>query len=141
MQKSDFRDSATKLKASRDVGAQFFCALLRLAGVDARLVCSLQPLPFAANTKGTAPQLKPMPAIADPESMTATSENESAVDTGSDTSIRTTISTRASGAAAQIRSRLATRLGRPPPIVEHAPSSVPPPPKSKLCYGNIRYKR
>ena len=46
MQLSDFRDAARSLRASRDVGAQIICALLRSAGVNARLVCSLLPLPF-----------------------------------------------------------------------------------------------
>lgn len=35
------------MNGSRDVGAQLFCALLRAAGVETRLVCSLQPLSFA----------------------------------------------------------------------------------------------
>jgi xeroderma pigmentosum group C-complementing protein len=47
MQKSDFRDAATKLEASRDTGAQLFCALLRSIGVETRLVCSLQVLPLS----------------------------------------------------------------------------------------------
>ncbi|KAJ9151200.1 Rad4-domain-containing protein [Pleurostoma richardsiae] len=45
--KVDFRKAARALKGSRDVGAQLFCALLRVASVETRLVCSLQPLPFA----------------------------------------------------------------------------------------------
>lgn len=48
MEKSDFREAAKTLKGSRDVGAQLYCALLRSAGVEARLVCSLQPLSFAS---------------------------------------------------------------------------------------------
>ncbi|EPQ66719.1 Bgt-3153-2 [Blumeria graminis f. sp. tritici] len=44
----DFRKAANSLKGSRDVGAKLFCALLRSAGVEARLVCSLQPLSFNA---------------------------------------------------------------------------------------------
>ena len=52
MQKADFRESAQQREASRDVGAQLFCALLRAVGVDARLVCSLQPLPLNGATKG-----------------------------------------------------------------------------------------
>jgi xeroderma pigmentosum group C-complementing protein len=44
LDKSDFLDVAKTLQGSRDVGAQLFCALLRSAGVQARLVCSLQPL-------------------------------------------------------------------------------------------------
>lgn len=46
LDKADFRKAAQTLKGSRDVGAQLFCALLRAVGVEARLVCSLQPLSF-----------------------------------------------------------------------------------------------
>ena len=46
LQFEDFVSTARNLKASRDTGAQLFCALLRSAGVDARLVCSLQCLPL-----------------------------------------------------------------------------------------------
>jgi xeroderma pigmentosum group C-complementing protein len=53
-EKSEFRVAAKELKGSRDVGAQLFCALLRSAGLDVRLVCSLQPLPFSAVAKGPA---------------------------------------------------------------------------------------
>ncbi|RYP45068.1 hypothetical protein DL768_008540 [Monosporascus sp. mg162] len=56
MEKSDFREAAKSLKGSRDVGAQLFCALLRSAGVEARLVCSLQPLSFLS---GGPPMGKP----------------------------------------------------------------------------------
>ncbi|ORY62527.1 uncharacterized protein BCR38DRAFT_486797 [Pseudomassariella vexata] len=48
MDKADFRDAAKSLKGSRDVGAQLYCALLRSAGIEARLVCSLQPLSFVS---------------------------------------------------------------------------------------------
>ncbi|KAI5464802.1 hypothetical protein BGZ63DRAFT_349967 [Mariannaea sp. PMI_226] len=44
LDRDDFRQAAKKLQGSRDVGAQLYCALLRSAGVRARLVCSLQPL-------------------------------------------------------------------------------------------------
>ncbi|KAI0477752.1 hypothetical protein GGR56DRAFT_638578 [Xylariaceae sp. FL0804] len=47
LEKSDFQEAAKSLQGSRDVGAQLYCALLRSAGVEARLVCSLQPLPIA----------------------------------------------------------------------------------------------
>lgn len=46
LDKEDFRDAAKRLQGSRDIGAQLYCALLRSAGVKARLVCSLQPLSF-----------------------------------------------------------------------------------------------
>ncbi len=88
LQKSDFRETAKSLSASRDVGAQLFCALLRSAGVDARLVCSLQALPFATVARGTTPQKSiPMRIIADPERQTATSGDESGVDVQSDGSV------------------------------------------------------
>ncbi|KAI1387463.1 Rad4-domain-containing protein [Hypoxylon trugodes] len=48
MEKNDFLETAKSLRGSRDVGAQLYCALLRSAGVEARLVCSLQPLAFAS---------------------------------------------------------------------------------------------
>ncbi|KAI1811918.1 Rad4-domain-containing protein [Poronia punctata] len=49
LEKSDFREAARTLRGSRDVGAQLYCALLRAAGVEARLVCSLQPLSFTSS--------------------------------------------------------------------------------------------
>ncbi|KAL8880008.1 MAG: hypothetical protein Q9198_002496 [Flavoplaca austrocitrina] len=66
LQKSDLLDSANKLQGSRDVGAQLFCALLRSAGVETRLVCSLQVLPCTSVAKGSAPPkipTKPLPTI------------------------------------------------------------------------------
>lgn len=47
--KAKFVKLMKKFRGSRDVGAQGFCALLRAADVDARLVCSLQPLDFTSN--------------------------------------------------------------------------------------------
>ena len=58
MQITDFREAAQQLEGSRDVGAQLFCAMLRSAGVDARLVCSLQPLPFQPAPKVDLQQVK-----------------------------------------------------------------------------------
>lgn len=44
-----FREMAKELEGSRDVGAQFFAALLRALGLEARMVFSLQPLGFSFN--------------------------------------------------------------------------------------------
>ena len=52
----DFKTAAQTHRGSRDVGAQLFCALLRSLAVEARLVCSLQVLPFSAVAKGTTPE-------------------------------------------------------------------------------------
>ncbi|KAI9800906.1 MAG: hypothetical protein M1833_003043 [Piccolia ochrophora] len=63
MEKSDFRRAANDLEGSRDVGSQLYCALLRSVGVEARLVSSLQLLPFASTaSKGSTPK-KTEPAL------------------------------------------------------------------------------
>ena len=114
MQKSDFREIASDLSASRDVGAQLFCALLRSAGVEARLVCSLQPLPFVAVTKGIASQKAvPLMAIADPEIEGATSGKEGGIDAKSDasTSIPRVVGSRGG------RNRFATSHGPDMPVL------------------------
>ncbi|OQV03241.1 Rad4 beta-hairpin domain-containing protein [Cladophialophora immunda] len=56
----DFKAAAVSRSGSRDLGAQLFCALLRSVAVDARLVCSLQVLPFSGIAKGQTPE-KPKP--------------------------------------------------------------------------------
>ena len=58
IRKSDFREAAQSLEASRDTGAQLFCAMLRAAGVDVRLVCSLQPLPFQPSQPVTMDEVR-----------------------------------------------------------------------------------
>ncbi|OQE05769.1 hypothetical protein PENVUL_c022G05969 [Penicillium vulpinum] len=55
LSKEDFRTQAMTMEGSRDFGAQLFCALLRSVAVEARLVCSLQPLPFSGTVKDMAP--------------------------------------------------------------------------------------
>ena len=78
MQRYDFYTTAAKLEASRDTGAQLFCALLRSAGVDARLVCSLQPLPFNVTYKGATTQKTiPSRVSADSENQTSLNDDES----------------------------------------------------------------
>ncbi|EXJ54544.1 hypothetical protein A1O7_09884 [Cladophialophora yegresii CBS 114405] len=52
----DFKTAAISKRGSRDLAAQLFCALLRSIAVDARLVCSLQVLPFSRVAKGQTPQ-------------------------------------------------------------------------------------
>ncbi|KAJ4139897.1 hypothetical protein NW768_001244 [Fusarium equiseti] len=60
LDRDDFREAAKKLQGSRDVGAQLYCALLRGVGVEARLVCSLQPL-ACTNSAPTMPMPKQKP--------------------------------------------------------------------------------
>ncbi|KAF7197211.1 DNA repair protein rhp41 [Pseudocercospora fuligena] len=52
---SDFLSAAKDLEGSQDLGNQLFCTLLRSVGVDARIVCSLQPLPFSSVPKSSTP--------------------------------------------------------------------------------------
>jgi xeroderma pigmentosum group C-complementing protein len=56
MEKQDFRRAASALQGSQDIGSQLFCALLRAIGIDARLVCSLQCLPFVSSAQPSTPQ-------------------------------------------------------------------------------------
>ena len=113
MRKSDFQAIAAKLEASRDVGAQLFCALLRSAGVEARLICSLQVLPFTSTAKSTTPmKLKPAYTASYADTRHAISDEDSSADAGSDTSIRTAGSSSMNDVS-HIRSRLASRLRRP----------------------------
>jgi xeroderma pigmentosum group C-complementing protein len=60
MDRDDFRRAASRLEGSSDLGQQLFCALLRGIGVEARLVCSLQCLPFASAAQPSTSQ-KPSP--------------------------------------------------------------------------------
>jgi xeroderma pigmentosum group C-complementing protein len=48
MDKREFREHARNWGGSADYGAQLFCSLLRGLGVQTRLVCSLQVLPFTS---------------------------------------------------------------------------------------------
>ncbi|KAJ5053991.1 uncharacterized protein L3040_000279 [Drepanopeziza brunnea f. sp. 'multigermtubi'] len=66
--KAGFREAAKTLKGSRDLGAQLFCALLRSAGVETRLVCSLQPLSFNAGGPAMAPYTAPQKTAAESSS-------------------------------------------------------------------------
>lgn len=67
-----FKDTAKTLSGSRDMGAQMFVALCRAAGLDARLVFSLQPLGFRFN-KGEESLLPKQP---EKQYQTDTSDSE-----------------------------------------------------------------
>ena len=51
-----FCDCLTDRRGSRDTSAQLFTTILRSLGLDARLVCSLQPLSFTFAKKAKATQ-------------------------------------------------------------------------------------
>ena len=81
--KPAFTKAARSLSGSQDLGNQLFCALLRAVGVECRLVCSLQPLPFAAiGQKLPTPQKPRKPVIyvdADSDTAGATSMDDGSV--------------------------------------------------------------
>lgn len=114
IRKSDFCLAANKLEGSRDVGAQIFCALLRSIGVDARLVCSLQPLPFSPITKGATPQ-KPssIMIIANPDGRTASSNDESEVETKKEPSSIVPRSIGSIGGRSRFGSKSMSNFGQP----------------------------
>lgn len=58
LSKEDFISQAKMMQGSRDFGAQLFCALLRSAAIESRLVCSLQVLPFSGTVKDMTPSKK-----------------------------------------------------------------------------------
>lgn len=62
--RAEFISAAKRLEGSQDTGNQLFCTLLRAVGVEARLVCSLQPLPFASSSiKSSTPQKSEKPTL------------------------------------------------------------------------------
>ncbi|KAK3711477.1 hypothetical protein LTR37_009656 [Vermiconidia calcicola] len=64
MDRADFITAARDMEGSQDTGNQLFCAMLRSVGVEARLVCSLQPLPFAnISAKSSTPQKPTKPVV------------------------------------------------------------------------------
>ncbi|KAL4805196.1 Rad4-domain-containing protein [Aspergillus unguis] len=78
LSRKDFRNQAKTMQGSRDFGAQLFCALLRSVAVEARLVCSLQPLPLSGTVQ-IPPKPEPDAIVIssdDPESLTDGNKSE-----------------------------------------------------------------
>ena len=115
------------------MGNQLFCALLRAVGVDARLVCSLQPLPFAtAGQKSSTPQRqKPTVYATDSDRAGSTSADDGSLKgSASDTSV---------GKVKIIPPRQRRRIGQPSlgmPVanIQQAPPSVKKAKVRKLDY-------
>ncbi|KAL3474605.1 hypothetical protein BJX99DRAFT_231304 [Aspergillus californicus] len=112
LSKDDFRKEAMRMHGSRDFGAQLFCALLRSAAVEARLVCSLQPLPFSGTVRD-------IPVKPDPQYIVISSDDHDQTDgqTKSDASPRST-PIRRLGRPSFKPTRLQRSAARPPPIRE-----------------------
>ncbi|KAJ5129635.1 uncharacterized protein N7515_005674 [Penicillium bovifimosum] len=118
LSKEDFRTQAQTMQGSRDFGAQLFCALLRSVAVEARLVCSLQPLPFS----GTIKDMSQSPSKPKPEYIVISSDDQ-----GSSTDDNR--KTEKSPAASRVR-----RIGQP----KFAPSRPPQPKSHQALYSTSR---
>ncbi|KAK3492817.1 uncharacterized protein B0T23DRAFT_338637 [Neurospora hispaniola] len=122
--KDDFLKAAKSLSGSRDVGAQLFCALLRSIGVQARLVCSLQPLSCVpgAPTMPKQPKMKSLNASKGPSAADRYAAAMSKYDN--------TVTTPDPRTPAFLSGR--SRLGHPNATAYNVPSmTAPPPPPSR----------
>lgn len=126
--RQDLIKAAREMEGSQDTGNQLFCSLLRSAGVDTRLVCSIQPLslnttqPKSATPQKTAkPVVRAMPPYADP----ATSD--------SNTEDSTVQSSSTIGKVPSAR----RRLGQP--SLKAAPAPFAPPPPRKKTVRKLDY--
>ncbi|KAI7260875.1 Rad4-domain-containing protein [Hortaea werneckii] len=123
MDRSDFIRASRRLKGSQDTGNQLFCALLRAAGVDARIVCSLQPLPFTSSTAkpNNTPQKKPPKPVV----LAIASDTDPDRPSASDASDNSITTSRTIGKIPSAR----RRLGQP--TFNSSPAATPAPPSKE----------
>ncbi|KAI7509025.1 Rad4-domain-containing protein [Hortaea werneckii] len=123
MDRSDFIRASKRLKGSQDTGNQLFCALLRAAGVDARIVCSLQPLPFTSSTAkpNNTPQKKPPKPVV----LAIASDTDPDKPSASDASDNSITTSRTIGKIPSAR----RRLGQP--TFNGSPAATPAPPSKE----------
>ena len=137
MQQSDFRNAARKREASRDVGAQLFCALLRSVGVDVRLTCSLQVLPInaSANAKPT-PTKKPMSVAhyQHDQKMDAGEENTTAISSREHTPEEPYQMIGSKGGSSRFASPLPTESGRYSVRTSQSPKGRSPAHRASKCH-------
>lgn len=114
------------------MGAQLFCALLRGVGLDVRLVCSLQPLPFSATTKAFAPNTQQNPSITPEVRISDSSDHEENLDAQPNLSSSSSTKLDSPGMSSNPR----RRLGHPNaadyfmPLIS-SPINTPPKPKPR----------
>ncbi|RMY70138.1 hypothetical protein D0862_14783 [Hortaea werneckii] len=133
MDRSDFVRASKRLKGSQDTGNQLFCALLRAAGVDARIVCSLQPLPFASSTAkpSNTPQKKPPKPVV----LAIASDTDPDKPSASEASDNSIATSRTIGKIPSAR----RRLGQPSFNTSPASSAAPPPKEKKAPARRLAY--
>ncbi|KAK5679737.1 hypothetical protein LTS10_007685 [Elasticomyces elasticus] len=103
MDRADFITASRKLSGSQDTGNQLFCALLRAVGVEARVVCSLQVLPFTTATVKATPQ-KPVKKVVYASAAASGTDHNSASDGSADD--RSVGSSTSVGRVPRVRRRL-----------------------------------
>ena len=127
------------MEGSRDVGAQLFCTMLRAAGAECRLVCSLQPLPFAITAKTSTPvKPKRVDFVPYSETRAGISGDESSGSAVLEAFSSAGESETAIGKLQRIKSKLAARPGRGTDAVSEAARYIPsmkPIPKSNSKLG------
>ncbi|KAI6856792.1 Rad4-domain-containing protein [Hortaea werneckii] len=123
MDRSEFIRASKRLKGSQDTGNQLFCALLRAAGVDARIVCSLQPLPFTSST--TKPSNTPQKKPSKPVVLAIASDTDPDKPSASEASDNSITTSRTIGKIPSAR----RRLGQP--SFNTSPAATPPPPSKE----------
>ncbi|KAI7282845.1 Rad4-domain-containing protein [Hortaea werneckii] len=123
MDRSEFIRASKRLKGSQDTGNQLFCALLRAAGVDARIVCSLQPLTFTSSTAkpSSTPQKKPPKPVV----LAIASDTDPDKPSASEASDNSIATSRTIGKIPSAR----RRLGQP--SFNTLPAATPPPPSKE----------
>ena len=117
--KADFRNAASTLNGSPDLGAQLFCAMLRGLGIETRLVCSLQCLPFVSSAQPP----KPVPKSAQKEAIVLDPYNGAG--SSSSSSTRHSISKRVPGRLSKLERALGERC-------EPADKPAPPEPTERF---------
>ena len=128
MDLADFAMAARDLEGSQDTGNQLFCAMLRAVGVEARIVCSLQTLPYAnPPAKSSTPQKKKKPAVFAIASDTDPNLSDASASDGSIGSSATI------GNIPSVR----RRLGQP--SFTTSPKVAPPPREKKKAVRTLSY--
>lgn len=128
MDLADFAMAARDLEGSQDTGNQLFCAMLRAAGVEARIVCSLQTLPYAnPPAKSSTPLKKKKPTVFAIASDTDPNLSDASASDGSIGS---------SAAIGKIPS-VRRRLGQP--SFTASPKVAPPPREKKKDIRTLSY--
>ncbi|KAK3659712.1 hypothetical protein LTR56_001075 [Elasticomyces elasticus] len=128
MDRADFVSASRKLAGSQDTGNQLFCAVLRGVGVEARVVCSLQVLPFGSTVVKATP-VKPVKRVVYASAAASGTDHNSASDNSADD--RSVYSSTSVGRVPGVR----RRLGQP----SFASTTTPAPTEQRKVVKKLTY--